>query len=83
MGIEKANKALERRIVALVEEKGLTQRATTKRLGISIHDLWALMRYESDYSLSELMILLTKLGQDVTIVISPSKRKAGKSTVAA
>jgi predicted XRE-type DNA-binding protein len=70
------------RIMKIMKSEGLTQTETAKRIGMSQGDLSKVLRgHFRGHSVEKLMIVLTKLGQDVTIGVRAAKRKTGKVAV--
>lgn len=76
---------LAKKINDILESQGLTQSAAADLLGIPQPKISALRNYKiRGISLERLMQALTALGQDVEIVITPSrKRTAARIAVAA
>lgn len=82
LGIENPEEALAkselaRQIAKLLKKKKLTQRQATEILGIDQPKISALIRGRlRSFSLERLIRFLNELGQDVSIMISPSKSKS-------
>ena len=69
-------------IYRLIKERGLTQAAAGKILGIKQPHVSALMRNRSGtFSVERLMEFLTALGQDVEITVSPTRKNQGEMSV--
>jgi len=65
-------------IYRLIRERGLTQTAAGKLLGIRQPHVSALMRNRSgSFSVERLMEFLVALGQDVEITVRPSRQPTG------
>jgi len=72
------------RIYRLIKERGLKQAQAGKILGIKQPHVSALMRNRSgSFSLERLMEFLTALGQDVEIVVRPTRKQHGELSVVA
>jgi len=72
------------RIYRLIEDRGLTQAAAGKILGIQQPHVSALMRGQSGtFSMERLLGFLTALGQDVEITVRPTRRQQGELSVVA
>lgn len=72
------------RIYRLIKGRGLTQTAAGKILGIRQPHVSALMRNRSGaFSVERLMKFLTALGQDVEIVVRPTRKEHGEVSVVA
>ena len=66
----------------VLEQRELTQAATTRLLGLTRPKLSALRRYElAGFSIERLMTLLTAMDQDVAIVIRKKPRGAGAARI--
>lgn len=69
-------------IYRIVKERGLTQAAAGRVLGIKQPHVSALMRNRSgDFSVERLMDFLIALGQDVEITVRPTRREHGQVSV--
>ncbi len=78
--------ALAVEILRILEERGLTQAAAAKLLGVNQPKVSALVNYRLEgFSVERLMTFLTALGRDVDITIRPrrSARTPGRIQVAA
>ena len=78
--------ALAVEILRILEERGLTQAAVAKLLGVNQPKVSALANYRLEgFSVERLMTFLTALGRDVDITIRPrrSARTPGRIQVAA
>lgn len=78
--------ALAVEILRILEERGLTQLAAAKLVGVSQPKVSALTNYRLEgFSVERLMTFLTALGRDVDITIRPrrSARTPGRIQVAA
>lgn len=78
--------ALVVRIADIITELELNQTEAAKRMGLSQPEISKILRGHFDrFSIENLMRLLTKLGQDVTIAVAKPKRarKLGRLTVVA
>ena len=78
--------ALAVEILRILEERGLTQMAAAKLVGVNQPKVSALVNYRLDgFSVERLMTFLTALGRDVDITIRPrrSARTPGRIQVAA
>ena len=73
------------RIDAIIRQRGLTQVAAAKRLGLSQPDVSRLLRGNfREFSVERLLRLLMALGRDVEIVIrAPRRTRQGKLLVEA
>jgi predicted XRE-type DNA-binding protein len=68
------------RIAQIITSEKLTQTEAAKRIGVSQPEISKMLRgHFSSYSLERLLLMLTKLGRDVTIKIDEPK-KAPKRT---
>src|SRR5664279_3000321 len=66
------------KIYRLIKERGLTQAAAGKILGIKQPNVSALVRNRSgSFSVERLMDFLTALGQDVEITVRPTRKEQG------
>jgi predicted XRE-type DNA-binding protein len=71
-------------IYRLIKDRGLTQAAAGKVLGIKQPHVSALMRNRAGaFSLERLMEFLTALGQDVEITVKPTRKAHGAVSVVA
>ena len=71
-------------IADAIERLNLTQAAAARRMGLSQPEVSKILRGHFDrFSIERLMLLLRRLGQNVTIEVSEPKkpRKTGKLTV--
>ena len=69
-------------IYRIIKARELTQAEAGKVLGIKQPNVSRLMRGSSgSYSVGRLMEFLTALGQDVEVVIKPTRRKHGELSV--
>ena len=69
-------------IYRIIKERHLTQAVAGKVLGIKQPNVSRLMRGSSgSYSVDRLIEFLTALGQDVEVVIKPTRRKHGEMSV--
>lgn len=76
----KAKLALQ--IYRLIKQRGLTQAAAGKILGIKQPHVSALMRNRAGaFSVERLMDFLTALGQDVEIILRPTRKPQGEVSV--
>jgi predicted XRE-type DNA-binding protein len=77
----KANLVLK--ISRIIEDRSLTQTAAAKAMGIDQPKVSAMLAGQfRGYSVERLMRFLVALGQDVEIVVKPSKRGAAELRVA-
>lgn len=77
----KANLVLK--ISRIIEQRGLTQTAAAKAMGIDQPKVSAMLAGQfRGYSVERLMRFLVALGQDVEIVVKPSKRGRAELRVA-
>lgn len=77
----KANLVLK--ISRIIEQRGLTQTAAAKAMGIDQPKVSAMLAGQfRGYSVERLMRFLVALGQDVEIVVKPSKRGTAELRVA-
>jgi predicted XRE-type DNA-binding protein len=66
-----------------IDAKKLTQVEAAKRMGLSQPDVSKLLRgHFRTFSIERIMKMLNKLGQDVTIGVTPAQRKTGETKVA-
>lgn len=73
---------LLRRIIAIVRERGLSQRAAARVLGIDQPKVCALMNGNPrGFSVSRMIRLLAALGQDVEILIKPKARSRARAVI--
>lgn len=73
-----AKAMLSRAIQQLIREKGLTQAAAAERIGCAQPDVSRITRGDvSGFSLERLSAFLNALGQDVEIVVRPSRAASG------
>ena len=71
-------------IYRLIKQRGLTQTEAGKILGIKQPHVSALMRNRAGaFSVERLMDFLTALGQDVEIMVRPTRREHGEVSVVA
>lgn len=78
--------ALAVEILRILEQRGLTQSASARLLGVNQPKVSALVNYRLEgFSVERLMTFLTALGRDVNITIRPrrSARTPGRIQVAA
>jgi predicted XRE-type DNA-binding protein len=71
-------------IAKIIERDGLTQVAAAKRMKLSQPDVSKILKGHFDrFSIERLLLLLRRLGQDVTIEVAEPKRprKIGKLSV--
>jgi predicted XRE-type DNA-binding protein len=69
-------------IYKIVKERGLTQARAGEILGIRQPHVSALMRNRAgNFSVGRLMEFLTALGQDVEIIVKPTRRAQGEMSV--
>lgn len=74
--IELAKAQLASRLIAIIEERGLTQTAAGELLGIDQPKVSMITRGRlGDFSVERLMHLLTKFNQDIEISVTPSERE--------
>jgi len=72
------------RIYQLIKRRGLKQTEAGKILGIRQPHVSALMRNRAGaFSVERLMDFLTALGQDVDIVVRPTRKQHGEVSVVA
>jgi predicted XRE-type DNA-binding protein len=73
---------LTMQIYHIIRENGLTQAQAAQKLGIKQPHVSLLMRNRAgSFSVGRLMEFLTALGQDVQIVVRPSRKEHGKMSV--
>lgn len=71
------------KIGRIIEQRGLTQTAAAKAMGIDQPKVSAMLAGQfRGYSVERLMRFLVALGQDVEIVVKPSKRGTAELRVA-
>jgi len=71
------------KIDAIVRQRGLTQAAAARAMGIDQPKVSAILAGQfRGYSVERMMRFLVALGQDVEIVVKPRKRGAGELRVA-
>ncbi len=71
------------KISRIIEQKGLTQTAAANAMGIDQPKVSAMLAGQfRGYSVERLMRFLVALGQDVEIVVKPSKRATAELRVA-
>lgn len=71
------------KIGRIIGQRGLTQTAAAKALGIDQPKVSAMLAGQfRGYSVERLMRFLVALGQDVEIVVKPSKRRTAELRVA-
>jgi predicted XRE-type DNA-binding protein len=71
------------KISRIIEQKGLTQTAAANAMGIDQPKVSAILAGQfRGYSVERLMRFLVALGQDVEIVVKPSKRATAELRVA-
>jgi predicted XRE-type DNA-binding protein len=76
----KAHLTLE--IYRIIRDRGLTQTAAGKILGIPQPQVSALARNRSgSFSVGRLIDFLTALGQDVKITVTPARKEHGRMSV--
>ncbi len=69
-------------IYRLIKERGLTQAEAGEILGIKQPNVSALMRNRSGaFSVERLVDFLTALGQDVEIIVRPTRKERGEVSV--
>lgn len=74
---------LVRKIDRIINQRGLTQTAAAKAMGIDQPKVSAMLAgHFRGYSVERLMRFLVALGQDVEIVVRPSKRGTAELRVA-
>ncbi len=74
--LELAKAQLARRLIAIIEERGLTQPAAGEVLGIDQPKVSMIARGRlGDFSVERLMHLLTRFNQNVEIVVTPAERE--------
>lgn len=79
---EQVKARLMLKIYRLIKERGLTQVAAGKILGIQQPHVSNLMRGQSgNFSVERLMDFLAALGQDVEIMIKPTRKQQGALSV--
>jgi predicted XRE-type DNA-binding protein len=76
----KARLTLE--IARIIKDRGLTQSEAAKILGVQQPHVSALARNRAgNFSVGRLMEFLTALGQDVEIVVKPTRKEQGAMSV--
>jgi predicted XRE-type DNA-binding protein len=71
------------KIDAIIRERGLTQTAAARAMGIDQPKISAILAGQfRGYSVERMMRFLVALGQDVEIVVKPRKRRAAELRVA-
>jgi predicted XRE-type DNA-binding protein len=74
---------LVQKIGRIIERRGLTQTAAAQAMGIDQPKVSAMLAgHFRGYSVERLMRFLVALGQDVEIVVKPSKRRSAELRVA-
>jgi predicted XRE-type DNA-binding protein len=69
-------------IASIIKDRGLTQAEAAKILGIQQPHVSALARNRAgNFSVGRLMEFLTALGQDVEIVVKPTRKEQGVMSV--
>lgn len=77
-----ARARIMRRVVAIIKDRGLTQREAAALLGVPQPHLSLLLRGRmSSFSLERLLHMLTALGTDVTISYHDSASSTGRLTI--
>jgi predicted XRE-type DNA-binding protein len=67
------------KIAKIIAAEGMTQAAAAKRIGVSQPEISKMLRgHFASYSLERLLVMLTKLGRNVTIKIDEPKRASKK-----
>lgn len=67
------------RIAKIIADEKLTQTEAAKRIGVSQPEISKMLRgHFGSYSLERLLLMLTKLGRDVTIKIDEPKKTLKK-----
>jgi predicted XRE-type DNA-binding protein len=70
------------KIHTLIQQRGLTQIAAAKLLGVKQPQISLLMRNRAgSFSLARLLEFLTALGQDVEITVRPTRKAHGEMSV--
>jgi predicted XRE-type DNA-binding protein len=76
-GTRLAKAELARSIVAIIQERGLTQREAARILEIDQPKVSAITRGRlGDFSLERLLMLVNRLGMDIDIAVSPNLEPA-------
>lgn len=71
------------KIASIIEQRGLTQTAAAEAMGVDQPKVSAMLAgHFRGYSVERLMRFLLALGQDVEIVVRPSKRRTAELRVA-
>lgn len=79
---EELKARLTLQIYRLIRERGLTQTEAGKLLGMKQPHVSSLMRGQSGaFSVERLMELLAALGQDVEIILRPTRKNQGEVSV--
>ena len=79
---EEIKARLTLQIYRLIKQRGLTQTEAGEILGIRQPHVSSLMRGQSGaYSVERLMDFLTALGQDVEIIVRPTRKEHGHVSV--
>ncbi len=69
-------------IYRIIKQRGFTQTETAKTLGIKQPHVSLLMRNRAGtFSVGRLMEFLTALGQDVEVMVRPTRREHGEMSV--
>ena len=69
-------------IYRLIKKRGMTQAETAKILGVKQPQVSLLMRNRAGtFSVGRLMEFLTALGQDVEVMVRPTRREHGEMSV--
>jgi predicted XRE-type DNA-binding protein len=69
-------------IYSIIKDRGLTQAEAAKLLGIQQPHVSALVRNRSgNFSVGRLIDFLTALGQDVEIIVKPTRKEHGSMSV--
>jgi len=69
-------------IYSIIKDRGLTQAEAAKILGIQQPRVSSLARNRSgDFSVGRLIEFLTALGQDVEIIITPTRKEHGEMSL--
>jgi predicted XRE-type DNA-binding protein len=75
---------LSLQIYRIIKQRGMTQAQAAAVLGIKQPHVSALMRNRAgNFSVGRLMEFLTALGQDVRIMVKPTKKRVGEMEVVA
>jgi predicted XRE-type DNA-binding protein len=87
LGLPKADQEMMKarltlQIARIIRDRGLTQAAAAKILGVQQPLVSALMRNRAGtFSVGRLIDFLTALGQDVEITVTPARRQHGAMSV--